>query len=239
MRKLGVVLLGGLATFNLACETVESEDVLTSGVFAGIEVTADGSGNSLVTTRLKVGGGNSNTFLDLSGDDKLEASSGDETLVMKKDKGLFNDIKYTAEFEGDAEDKAFAVAFLRTIDDGAPSSTVTLPAPFALTGPDEGTSFSRAEAITITWDNAGKADTMRVSASGDCIHVFSQDVDGDPGSFTIAAGSLDELDSEEPATCEINVSVRRVRSGSLDPAYGEGGSVTAEVVRARTLTSAP
>jgi hypothetical protein len=46
---------------------VESTDIRTTGVYPVIDVTAEGSGTSRVLVKLKVGGINSNTYLDLTG----------------------------------------------------------------------------------------------------------------------------------------------------------------------------
>ena len=69
-----ILCLGSLA---LACsdESVESEDIRTTGIYPEIQVTATGNGSSLVRVRLKVGGSDSNTYLNLTGDDTLSASA--------------------------------------------------------------------------------------------------------------------------------------------------------------------
>src|SRR5215510_5589701 len=74
-----------LLLLSAACkETVDSSDVRTSGVYPEIEVTANGSGDSTVRVELKVGGSNSNTYLELRGDDELEVTVGDTTKSMKE-----------------------------------------------------------------------------------------------------------------------------------------------------------
>src|SRR6187399_1447419 len=74
-----------LPVLSLACtETVESTDVRTSGVYPEFRVVADGSGSSQVSARLKVGGNDSNTFLDLKDDDRIEVTVGEETRRLEE-----------------------------------------------------------------------------------------------------------------------------------------------------------
>src|SRR3569832_2813747 len=67
-----------------ACtESVESTDVRTTGVYPEFQIVADGSGTTNASARLKVGGNDSNTFLDLQGSDVLEVSAKRQTQRMK------------------------------------------------------------------------------------------------------------------------------------------------------------
>src|SRR6187549_863202 len=77
----------------LACtETVESSDIRTSGVYPEFRVVADGSGTSEASARLKVGGNDSNTFLDLQAGDRIEVSANGETRVLNSE----SDHRYSA-----------------------------------------------------------------------------------------------------------------------------------------------
>lgn len=225
--------------FAIGCEQVDSEGVATSAVYATMTATADGDGTTEVVVGLKVGGSLSNTYLDLSGDDALEASSLDESMVMTKRRGLFNDVYYTASFPGDEEDKEIAVNFKRSADEGAPASSVTLPAAFDITTPTEDGIFARAtDAIEVTWEPAGGDEPMLVEVSGPCVETESFTDLEDNGMYTIPEGTLVALDEREDETCVLNLRVSRSRTGTLDPAY-EGGRITAVVVREVTFSSSP
>jgi hypothetical protein len=240
MRKDSLILVAGLALVGTACEKVESEDVNTSGIYANIQVVANGDGQSQVIATLKVGGDTSNVFIDMSGDDKLEATSGEENKELAKDNEVGNIVRYKASFDGDEEDKDFKVAFIRTVDDGAPESTVTLPAPFGITSPDADTSFSREnDDLVIEWENAGTEDAMHISANGDCVKLYTKAIDGDPGTHTIEKTVIDPKDEQETVNCPVTVTITRTRGGTLDTAYGEGGVISGQVVRTLELLSTP
>jgi hypothetical protein len=99
-------MIAAVSLLAFGCtESVESNDVRTSGVYPEIAVTATGNGSSQVRVRLKVGGNNSNTFLDLSGMDRLEATVGDDTNVLDET----SSDTYTTTFPTDAEGTEFTI----------------------------------------------------------------------------------------------------------------------------------
>lgn len=239
MRTL-FVFAAALASLGLlACENVESEDIDTSGVYADITGTADGNGATLIKTSLRVGGGASNTFMELSGDDHLVASMGEETKAMSE-KMLLGSRWYEASFDADAEDTEFKVDFQRVKFDPAPESTFTMPAPFTVTTPVATDSFSRAsDEIVVTWDAPGSSDVMVVNIDGECVKLYHKELTGDTGTYSVAAQTLNPENNQADDTCSITIEVVRRRSGSLDPAYGEGGEIWGRVVRSVQVTSTP
>lgn len=216
-----------------ACtETVESGDVRTSGVYPEIEVTADGSGDSTVRVELKVGGSNSNTYLELRGDDELEVTVGDSTKSMRESgKG------YVATFPVDEEGTEFTIAFLRgDEDDDAPSSTVKLPAPFELTV-EETEASRKDDELVYTWEPSGSGN-VKWEIEGDCI----QRDDGstpDDGTNKLAAGAIETFDSDKDKSCSVELQLAREQSGSLDEAFEKGGQIVARHVRKKSFTSTP
>src|SRR5688500_2218758 len=184
-RLMALAAIASLA----GCATVESEDVATSGVYADIKASADGSGVTQVRASLRVGGGTSNTFLDLSGDDRLETTHGQDTQSMAREE-LLGAVSYVTSFPVEAADSQFVVAFHRTIDEGAPSSTAVLPAPFAISAPAAETTFSRTSDVTVTWSPSATGDAMTWVANGDCVAMRLGNIAGDPGSLVIPAGTF-------------------------------------------------
>ena len=221
------------APLALACtESVESTDVKTSGIYPEIEVVASGSGNSKVTVKLKVGGDDSNTFLDLTGDDTLEATADGETRTLDQSGN-----SYSASFAVDAEGTEFTIAFLRgEDDDSAPESTVVMPAPFELTL--GATEASRADdALEYTWDPAGD-DDMEWHLDGDCVQLDSGSTPDD-GANELAAGEIETFDSDKDKSCTVELELTRAQGGNIDPAFTEGGSIVAKHVRSDSFTSTP
>lgn len=221
------------ALLALACtESVESTDVKTTGIYPEIEVVANGNGRSTVTVHLKVGGSNSNTYLNLDGEDTLEVTVDDETKRLDRSGN-----GYRATFNVDDEGTEFVVAFLRGEGDtDAPASTVTLPAPFDL---ELGaTEASRADdALEYTWEPAGSG-SIGWRLNGDCVKLDSGSTPDD-GSNSLAAGEIETFASDKDKTCTVELELTRSRRGSIDSAFTEGGSIVAKHVRKASFTSSP
>ncbi len=234
------LLFLGLATG--CAETIDSGDVGTDGIYAEIEVLATGNGTSEVVTTLKAGGNSSNVYVDLTEHDSLIASANDAPSVMSKEGNVV--IRYHSTFPTDAADTAYKVSFLRSHAPGAecngisaPDSHVTLPAGVTLTGPAANATFSRTSPITVTWSGSGEVDPLHWSIDGDCILAAGGDA-SDTGTLTIPANALQALD-DPPQSCTVTLTLGRSRSGAVDPAYGEGGTIVARQVRSVSLTSTP
>lgn len=220
--------------FAAGCsQSVESTDIRTTGIYPEITVTATGSGTSKVEVQLKVGGSSSNTYLDLTGDDQLKATVAGTAKILD-DTGSHT---YSASFPVDEEGTEFVISFLRgEIDDSAPASTVSLPAPFTFgVTPTEA---SRAtEAIDLTWDPPATGN-VRWGIDGDCIKLDSGSTPDD-GAQALPAGTIDTFDSDKDESCTVNVDLTRSSGGEIDPAFSEGGSIEARQVRKASFTSNP
>jgi hypothetical protein len=220
--------------FTLGCtQGVESTDIRTTGIYPEITVTATGSGNSKVEVRLKVGGSSSNTYLDLTGEDQLKATVAGTAKVLDET----GSHTYSTSFPVDEEGTEFVISFLRgEIDENAPASTVSLPAPFELTvAPTEA---SRAtDAVDLSWDPPGTGN-VHWDVEGDCIQM-DDGMTPDDGAQSLPAGSIETFDSDKDESCTVNVGLSRSQSGDIDPAFTEGGSIAARHIRSASFTSNP
>ena len=145
---------------------------------------------------------------------------------------------YTTSFLTDVEGSEFNIAFDRDSDDNAPNSAATLPAPFEITVPTEGDTFSMAaDKIDIAWNSSGTDDEMHVMLSGDCFYGQNITVDGDPGVYIIEAGILEPISDTD--TCTGTLTLTRKRMGTVDNTYGEGGEFRALQVRNITINLQP
>lgn len=214
----------------VACESVDSTDVLTSGMYADLTAQTEGEGTRATAT-LRVGGGTSNTFVRLGADDQLTVNLGETTLEMEE-VSLGELYSYIADFDSSDAGSTFTFAFNRVVDEGAPSSTATLPEPFTLVGPQPAEVFSRTtQDISVNWENSNMGDPMEVRVSGDCIMDASLAVAQDSGSFLIGAGTLESFEGTVDQACDATISVYRRRPGTLDAGYGEGGLVYGSQLR--------
>ena len=222
-RMLAVSALLAVAT---ACESVESDDVLTDGIYANYDAVNIGAPQTAATATFRVGGATSNTFVNLGGDDTVSVSVDGGDAVALNETNLGDIYSYVASFDAAAADTSFAFALNRTVDEGAPASECSLPAPFSVNTPSASATFSRPnDPIIVTWSDSGEADTMEVVLESDCIVTSVNAVSGDPGSFTIEAGSYEVFQDRDDESCEAVVKVRRTRAGSLDQGFGEGGRI--------------
>lgn len=231
MNKLMLVVLCA------GCSTVDSSDVLTSGIYAQLSAVSSGEGTTDVQAVLYLGNPINLDFVDLTGDDELFAIHGSDQKEMTE-RILLNVVSHHASFPTDAEGEQFEIDFTRTVDNGAPSSIATLPAKFTLSGPTSAT--SRAAEIPLSWSPASSGDQMSWQANGDCIEIASGTISGDTGSFSVPANTVKKKMSDGVAdTCMVTVSVRRSRAGDLDPGYGKGGIISGAQVRTVTVMSTP
>jgi hypothetical protein len=120
----------------------------------------------------------------------------------------------------------------------APSSAVTLPAPFAFVAPAASTPVARSgPGLRVTWQPAGAGDGLRISASGSCIESVSEVTISDSGAHDFAPFRAQQ--DENNTTCPVTITLERRREGTVDPAYGKGGAFVAKVSRKLTVSSTP
>jgi hypothetical protein len=217
-----------------ACGTSESGSLLTTGISAELSAVTTGNGSTRVVAELFEGSPNQLIFVDLQAGDTLVADVNGQAMTLAKVQ-LLTIIDYEAVFPTGNEGDEFTIDFQRMVDSGAPSSTATLPAAFALD--PIATSYSRTAPITLTYAPSGTADTMGWQASGDCIQVITGALPSDSGTFTIPANML--TPTAGATSCTVTLSVMRDHEGSLDSHYGKGGSMFGEQVRTTTITSTP
>lgn len=220
------------------CAQTDSSDLLTSGIYAAISAQAKGDGTTEVQATLYVGNPINLNFVDLTGDDRLVASHGSQEKVMTEVQ-LLNVVSHHATFTTDSPGDQFQVSFERTVDAGARNSIATLPERFTL-GALTTTTWSRAQMLTLTWDNTSTGTTMRWRVEGDCIELETQQLSADEGTLTIEAGRIKKRMGENIADeCPVTVSVTRSRAGELDRGYGKGGVIEGLQTRTVMLTSTP
>jgi hypothetical protein len=232
IAKLGLVALLSVT----ACTTTESDNILTRGMYASIEASADGGGSTTVSVSLFLGPPSDLIFIDLVAGDRLIAHHGSQSKNMTEII-ILNIVSHTATFPVDDEGAEFEIEFRREIDAGAPSSIVTLPAPFTLGGVPP--SVSRGGSFGVNWTGAS-TDPMRWSASGACIESASGAIAANASEVTMPPGTFRKLAGMNiPDSCEVRITFEREREGDVDRAFGKGGAAIGVQTRAVTFTSTP
>jgi len=211
-------LCGAFAVVGCASD-VGSDEVKTSRIRADIEVLANGTGDTKVTTVLREGN-SSTTYLYLTGDDELTATIGENTKTLIEDEtGDYHE--YEAEFAGEGAE-AVTVDLTRGVnDDDALGSIVTMPEPFRIsfTDIDADDEVERGTDLTVEWDNE-VAGRVKWSVEGDCIDSRGGETDDD-GSFTIPSDEILGSGSDDES-CTVTVRVSREEEGTLSSAFNTG-----------------
>ncbi|WP_437619607.1 hypothetical protein [Sorangium sp. So ce1151] len=231
MAMFGLAASGLLAGCT---ETLDSQQLRTRGISATLEATAKSASSTDVEATLKAGGDESNTYVVLSAGDRIAAKAGDKQVTMSAESSG----EYLAHFNIGEGGTEVQVLLDREEDDDALNNTGTLPEPFDLEAlPEE--PVSRAEELTITWSPSDSGDDMVIHVDGDCIFSKRFDVGGDPGTYTIDADELDATNDEKAESCDVDVVIRRSRTGTTDPNLDPESSFVLTQVRGGSFTSAP
>jgi len=215
-----------VAMVAIACSDVKSAEVTTAGMYLDYTVVTQGEGTGTdVSTILRVGGGTSTTYVDLSDGDQLVVSVADEELVLNQvSLGVVH--SYTERFVADTEGSEFVLRFDRADQTGAESSIASLPSPFLITLPAESASFSRSNEtgeLVVEWDNQGD-ELISVSVTGDCFSSYNSTYEADTGTHTIPLSYFKDNEYDAVSSCSAEVQVERSRTGTVDAAFGGGNS---------------
>jgi len=227
---IGAALLSG-------CSSTTSDNVTTEGINADIDVFANGSGRTLVDAELEVGDGLGGTSLQLVAGDRLTVTANGIQKTMTEDASIIGRFRYEASFDFDDAGTMFTVSFSRNNGVNAPNSNVTLPEGFVVQSPQSNDVFSQADDVPIQWTPNGTTITPDIDVSLSCattggvVFTASRDVatSGDTGVASLPIASVIPIGTlDTTRLCEGEVHFSRWRRGNLDPAYGEGGDITAE-----------
>ena len=220
-----------------------SEDIKTSGIRVEIEVTSSSENQAEIDVALLVGGSNSNTYINLSGGDKLTATLNDATTKdLNEETDLLDSKKVTYNITfnnagAGASNASYKVSLQRPTETDALNSTVNIPE--AITGfiADKNTFSRSSEDLSLTWNGLNNGSNVELSYEGDCI--FNDSVDtSDDGSYQINSGVI-ESNASSNQNCDITFTLTRQLSGSLDPNYGEGGYIRAYKTSSFDVSSIP
>jgi hypothetical protein len=226
-RFLAIVILAA------GCGTTESGNLLTRGMSAIMDVKADGA-NTTVTAELFSGTPDQLIFVKLTDGDQLQAFRGPEMEMMIETQ-IATIVGYSAVFTGNDDTQPFTINFERTVDAGAPTSMATLPPAFTLDAVPP--TQSRAQSLQISWSPAS-ADPLAYKVEGSCIQTVQNTLPANASALIIPANAIMKMQGTNiPDTCTATLTMTRAGSGSLDPGFGKGGSITAEQERTAQFTT--
>ena len=218
-----------------ACSSLSSEDLDTDGMHADITIEAHGDGRTQVRASLRAGDAGSLTWVELDDGDRLFAQNGVERAQLSERNDAFEMYEYAAALDGDRPESPVRVELRRAQFADAKDSQATLPAPFTVRTEVGGRALvAGVDAVPLRWGQ-GSGDNVSVRISGDCLLDYDSGPMPDSGAVVLPPQALEPWSSDAAGeSCVATVQVRRVRGGTLDPAF-ESGRITAAQVRAVPL----
>jgi hypothetical protein len=114
-----------------------------------------------------------------------------------------------------------------------------MPSSFGFASPRVGEAFDSAHPkVVVTWSPPG-SDPLEWSLRGACIDENSGVQAVDTGRVEATLVAARDRDGGVTGPCDVTVHLSRTRTGKLDPAFGEGGSITAIQERDRLIRFTP
>ncbi|MFT7560106.1 MAG: hypothetical protein ACI93R_002021 [Flavobacteriales bacterium] len=142
-------------------------------------------------------------------------------------------VHYFGTLENVDEAEQYTGSLLRSEENDALESVVTMPLSFDITSPVAGTTFSLMnDEISIEWNAAEDNLTVEASVETNCINgrqdTYSVILSIDDGELILAVGDLDSL--ELAGSCSSTLTILKTRFGRLDTRY-DGGFISASQAR--------
>ncbi len=222
VAALGLWLVAG-------CETTDSENVKTSGIWAKFQVDDNGDGTVTAWALLRVGGP-TGTVVDLSGGEHVQCNGAALTEYFDP----ITNLHWSRGVIPAAADGLYDFDFVRT--DETVSTEITAADPPLIDQVGHGDSWWLGSDEDITWDVTMPGDKVDIDIHGDCIEDVSYlDVD-DSGIFTVPAEDM--VLSGQDDVCDLTVEVTRYVGHDVNPAF-QGGEAWATAADAVTVTFTP
>lgn len=212
---------------------VDSEQVVTSSIWAGMEFTSKGDGRTGIKVELNEGSSNGPN-IRLSANERLEVNAGGLVTTLREDIDIL-DIDYEGIINTDAFNTLFRVSLFRadgTINNG---STINIPAPFVVSSPSANQSIRVGDIMSIRWSPADPGREISLEFTTLCstqgqTSVRSRKFDiSDSGSIDFDTARIS--DAVVLSRCDLTVTLDRFTTGALDPAFRGGGYVGAVQTR--------
>ncbi len=228
-----IVATGLIGAAGCSSESVESEDIRTSGIWAKMEADGREDGRTRVVVELNVGG-EFGTNVVLSGDEYLDAVAAGVTKRMAEDTD-FLDIDYQTYMDTNASATEINIRFYRNDGENIVESRATLPTSFEITSPLSTASYGLNEVVALVWTPEIQDGSIRLFSSVICTNsdggttsssssetitdsgVFEYDI-STSGLFT---NGTTGLNTAQP--CSMEFTLQREAFGNIDPAFDEGG----------------
>lgn len=239
---LSLVLASSLI-WAIGCnsESVESEDIRTSGMWVKMEADGQADERTRVVVELNVGG-EFGTNVVLSSGEYLEAVAAGVTKRMAEDTD-FLDIDYQAYMDTNTSDTEVNIRFYRNSGENIVESRAILPTSFVITSPLSSEDYSLQETVVLAWTPEIQDGSTHFFSTITCINTegettssSSSEYINDNGVYEydistsrLFANGTAGLNTAQP--CTMAFTLQRKRFGNIDPRFGEGGTFKATQTR--------
>ena len=253
-NTLRCLALGIGLIFANGCSETESVFIDTAGIWADFEAISDSDDSIEVTAEFRVGDALSNTYLDLTGGEYVEASIGSDTRIMSENEVFLGVISYKATFNHITNPANTEVTItLHRQDQAAINTTLTIPSDISIDSPTTQDSyyFGNNDIISVIWSPTQLSDDISTSYAASCVsssNSFSNDIyhsfNYDPGVDSLAVDQLitpylDANTTVANTRCNVTIDITRSqRSQSVNSQY-QGGSVESKLRRSVTILILP
>ena len=225
----------GLSACSSSSTDIDSTEVVTQRIWAGVEIEARGNGNTRVKVELNQNR-SSGSNIRLTANERLEASAAGVTVTLQEDLDL-SDIDYEGTLPVDAGGTQVRITLFRADGSIVNGSTASLPEPFFIATPARRQRVTAGDSLLIAWSPGSAGNEIRlgisticpVAGGGSSISVQSFEID-DSGSHLFDTAMLNAASAPDLAAgtrCEMDVTLRRGRNGTIDPAFRGGGHIRA------------
>ncbi len=218
---------------------VDSEQVVTRDIWAGINLESKGNGNTRIKVELNEKD-NSGNNVRLSANERLEVDA--EGLIVTLEEDIdFGDVDYEGTVRTDVGGTLFRISLFRadgTINSG---SFVNIPSTFSISSPAQRQAYRVGDRMLVVWSppSPGNEAELQVTtrcqtnAGGTTLSTQWFQI-GDTGSHSLNTNKLGITGDGSlvpGSTCDMDIALRRQRNGNVDPAFRGGGFVLATQIR--------
>ena len=223
MKIIGLSII--LLLLN-SCSSTDSDNIKTKGIYANYQLKILNNSTAIETSLQS--GGFTGTYLDLTSEDTLIVEVNGKEGVLKRDRGLLNQIYYEGVLKTNEPNTEVKIIFSREESDEKLVSSISLPDKLVISS-GQNKNHSLDDTVIIKWKKSSvKGTKINIDSSISCYNEnnntgsLSDRLDlADNGQYSISLKSLYE-DFKQDKNCEVTINVTRYKKGTIDSRFGSG-----------------
>lgn len=234
IMTLSAVAVALLTLVACSSEETESSNVKTAAIWVDMKVDSNGE-RSRVVAELNVSGA-TGTNVVLSSEDSLVVSAGGQSKTLQKDTD-FLDVDYQGYLNVVSGETVFTITLNRKNETNA-TSTVALPASFAIHAPLSSDVYMLAQNINIDWDGLANDTMATLGVTSYCKDITGADLTqfhsveiSDDGQYDLVPNSLDMFKNTQVdfnKDCRLDIAISRKTSGQTASSFKRSSKIIAK-----------